>query len=82
MVFEGSGCGGCGGSGYIGRHALFEILPVTEAIRSLIASGATADTIYAKAVDEGMCNLFVSGIQALQSGVTTVSEIVRVVSRN
>jgi type IV pilus assembly protein PilB len=81
VAFEGRGCGGCGGSGYKGRHALFEILPVTEEIRSLIANGAPADTIYAKATEEGMTNLLTSGTEAVKKGITTISEIIRVVHR-
>jgi type IV pilus assembly protein PilB len=81
VAFEGRGCGGCGGSGYKGRHALFEILPVSEEIRSLIANGAPADTIYAKATEEGMTNLLTSGTEAVKKGITTISEIIRVVHR-
>jgi type II secretory ATPase GspE/PulE/Tfp pilus assembly ATPase PilB-like protein len=82
LVFEGSGCGGCGGSGYKGRHALFELLPVTEDIRALIADGAPADTVYSKAIEEGMTSLYASGLRAIEKGMTTVSEIIRVVHRN
>jgi type II secretory ATPase GspE/PulE/Tfp pilus assembly ATPase PilB-like protein len=82
VVFEGGGCGGCGGSGYKGRHALFELLPVTEEIRALIAEGAPADTVYSRAMEAGMTNLYVSGLQAIKRGITTVSEIIRVVHRN
>ncbi len=82
VVFEGGGCGGCGGSGFKGRHALFEVLLVTEEIRALIAQGAAADTVYTKAMEQGMTNLYVSGIQSIIKGITTVSEIIRVVHRN
>jgi type II secretory ATPase GspE/PulE/Tfp pilus assembly ATPase PilB-like protein len=80
-VYTGSGCSACGGSGYSGRHALFEILEVTEPIRDIISNGASSDAIYAMARKEKMKTLFESGQQAIRSGITTVEEIIRVVVR-
>ncbi|MCP4605008.1 MAG: type II/IV secretion system protein [Proteobacteria bacterium] len=81
-VFEGKGCAGCDGSGYNGRHALYEILEVTEGIRTLVAEGASADAIYNKSSEEGMTNLLDSGIEAVKKGTTTPDEIARVVARD
>ncbi|MDJ0763533.1 MAG: GspE/PulE family protein [Myxococcota bacterium] len=80
IVFEGRGCAGCDGSGYKGRHALFEILAVTETIRTLVGKGASADEIYARARKEGMTNLLDSSIVALKKGITTPDEVLRVIA--
>ncbi len=78
-AFEGLGCAGCDGTGYKGRYALFEILEVTEPIRSLVAKEASADAIYGEARSGGMLGLFESGIVAIKEGVTSPQEVLRVV---
>jgi type II secretory ATPase GspE/PulE/Tfp pilus assembly ATPase PilB-like protein len=78
-VMEGSGCSDCGGSGFKGRYALFEILEVTESIRVLVSGGASVDAIYAEARRQGMTTLFEQGIRALRAGETTPNEMRRVV---
>jgi type II secretory ATPase GspE/PulE/Tfp pilus assembly ATPase PilB-like protein len=81
-VFDGSGCEACGGSGYQGRHALFEILEVTEPIRELVSKGASSDAIYSKARAEGMKSLYESGLEAVMKGTTSPDEVGRVVMRD
>ena len=78
-VFDAEGCSDCQGSGFKGRHALFEILEVTEPIRELVAGGASSGTVYAKARETGMRSLFDSGIAAMKNGHTSPSEVLRVV---
>ncbi|MCP4677158.1 MAG: type II/IV secretion system protein [Deltaproteobacteria bacterium] len=80
-IYEGKGCAGCDGTGYRDRHALYEILEVTESIRSLVGEGVSADTIYNTARKEGMSNLFDAGIEAIGKGITTPEEVIRVVFR-
>jgi type II secretory ATPase GspE/PulE/Tfp pilus assembly ATPase PilB-like protein len=79
-VFEGAGCADCGGAGFKGRVALFEILEVNEAIRNLVAKEASADAIYTEARAQGMTTLFEQGIDALQRGETSPDEMRRVVA--
>ena len=64
-VLDADGCSDCGGSGFKGRYALFEILEMTEPIRDLLGKGASSDAIYAEAKKQGMTTLFEQGIAAL-----------------
>ena len=80
-VYESAGCSGCQGTGFQGRYALFEFLEVTETVRSLIAEGASADAVYARAKADGMLSLYEMGIEAVKSGITTPNEIARSVVR-
>jgi type II secretory ATPase GspE/PulE/Tfp pilus assembly ATPase PilB-like protein len=79
QVFDADGCSECGGTGFKGRLALFEILEVTEPIRALVSAGASPDAIYAEAREQGMRTLFESGIEAVMKGVTPPNEVLRVV---
>jgi type IV pilus assembly protein PilB len=74
--FHGKGCPTCSSSGYKGRVALYEVMPVGEGIRELILQGGTADEIKRKAIELGMRTLRVSGLQKVRDGLTTVEEVV------
>ena len=54
MLMEGTGCNFCGGTGFLGRTGVFEVLAVTGAIRKLVAAGASGQEIRAQAISEGM----------------------------
>src|SRR5262245_40122593 len=77
-VFEGRGCEDCANTGYRGRSGIFELLPVNETIRQLILKRSSADVIKDAAVKLGMRTLRDDGWQKVRTGVTTVSEVVRV----
>lgn len=66
--------------GYSGRVGIHEVLKVTPSIKELIISGATADAIQEQAVKEGMLTMFEDGIYKAALGVTTIEEVMRVVS--
>ncbi|MDX6505543.1 MAG: type pilus assembly protein PilB [Gaiellaceae bacterium] len=70
------GCGRCGGTGYSGRVALYEVLPVTAAIRRLV--GASTDEILDAAVQDGMTTLRQDGLRLCLEGVSSLDEIRRV----
>jgi type IV pilus assembly protein PilB len=76
--FHGIGCPDCGGSGYRGRVALYEVMPCYEEIRELILSGGSASDIKKTAISLGMKTLRQSGITKMQEGVTTIEELMRV----
>ena len=75
--YKGKGCPNCNDTGYRGRVALYEVMPVGEDIRELILEGASAIEIRKKAVAGGMKTLRMSGLIKLKEGVTTVDEILR-----
>jgi general secretion pathway protein E len=78
MLHRGKGCSACSGTGYRGRTGIYEILPVSEAIRQLIMKKADSTTIGRKAVEEGMRSLREDGARKVIAGITTLEEVVRV----
>jgi type IV pilus assembly protein PilB len=72
------GCARCGGSGYKGRIGLYEVMLVSDDIRTLAVSRAPADKIARVAVDEGMMRLREDGLEKVRRGLTSVAEIARV----
>ena len=77
-VFKGSGCATCGGTGYKGRIALYEVMPFTESVKELVLNGASSAEIKRAAIREGMKTLRMSGVTKVGEGVTTIEEILRV----
>lgn len=78
VLYRGTGCERCGGSGYRGRIGLYELLVMSDAIRHHIASGADANIIRDQAISEGMKTLRQDALEKLASGLTTPEEVVRV----
>ena len=76
-IVKGRGCEKCTNSGYKGRLGLFEVMDITEDMRELILSGATAVELRRKAIEEGMITLRQSGLQKIREGLTTIDEVVR-----
>ncbi|MHC4385204.1 MAG: type IV-A pilus assembly ATPase PilB [Planctomycetota bacterium] len=76
-LFKGRGCGNCNNTGYRGRVGLFEVMEISEEVRELILSGASAMELRRKSVEEGMITLRVSGLHQIRAGQTTVEEVVR-----
>jgi general secretion pathway protein E len=77
-VREGAGCHECRSTGYLGRTAIFEILPVDESIKEKVLAAADAPEIKRTAVEHGMRTLRQSALRKLADGVTTFEEVVRV----
>ena len=75
VVYRGKGCDHCVQTGYKGRVALYEVMPIKGAMRDLILQGATSDEIKAKAIADGMKTLRMSGLEKVSEGVTTLQEI-------
>lgn len=72
-----AGCHHCY-HGYHGRLALFELLPITPALRQSIASGASPTELMRHARATGMKTLFENGCLAVEQGLTTQEELLRV----
>lgn len=77
-LYEAGGCDECGGIGYKGRTAIYEIMPISPRIRSNIHSRITADELRDIAVEEGMRTLYLAAADDVISGVTTLTEMVKV----
>ncbi len=72
---RGKGCEVCSNTGYKGRVALYEVMPIKEEMRDLILQGATADEIKKKAISLGMKTLRMSGLSKVAEGMTTLDEV-------
>jgi type IV pilus assembly protein PilB len=79
-VFEPGGCTRCRDTGYRGRVGLFEVMAISEEIRSLIVRRATAGEIRRVAIEQGMRPLIDDGLDKVRAGETTLAEIARVTS--
>jgi type IV pilus assembly protein PilB len=77
-AFKGNGCATCGGSGYKGRIALYEVMPFTDTLKELVLTGASAAELKRAAIKDGMKSLRMSGITKVGEGVSTIEEIMRV----
>ncbi|MBI3610950.1 MAG: type IV-A pilus assembly ATPase PilB [Nitrospirae bacterium] len=73
---KGKGCSTCNDTGYKGRVALYEVMPIGEEVRELILQGASADEIKKRAIGTGMKTLRMSGLAKVQEGLTTLEEVV------
>lgn len=73
----GRGCDLCHHTGYKGRMGIFEILLVSDAMRSAVHRGASTGELHALAVAEGMRPLRQAGLEAVLAGKTTLEEVLR-----
>lgn len=72
------GCKACNGTGYTGRSAILEILPVTEPIKKLVLEKSDAGKIAAAAIEQGMVPMRDDGLRKAVAGLTTLEEVLRV----
>ena len=77
-AYEAVGCRRCGGTGYKGRIGLYETMPITDEIRSLVLQRASAAEVAEVAVAQGMRRLRDDGLDKVKQGATTIEEVVRV----
>jgi type IV pilus assembly protein PilB len=73
----GRGCQICNDTGYKGRKGIFELLIVSEAIRTLINERAPTVVVRQKAVELGMITLREDGLRSIFEGDTTIEEVVK-----
>jgi type IV pilus assembly protein PilB len=78
-IYRPIGCSACAKTGYRGRLALHEVMPVTEEIERLAVERASAVQIMHVAKEQGMATLRDDGMLKVLGGVTTLEEILRVV---
>jgi type IV pilus assembly protein PilB len=74
---RGRGCAACGGTGYLGRTGVYEMLPITAALRKVLLSTPTTAAIDAAAREHGMTTLRASALAAAHRGETTYEEVLR-----
>jgi type IV pilus assembly protein PilB len=79
-LYRGRGCARCRNTGFAGRIALFELLPLTAEIRGLVVTDGSGEQIQKHALDSGMITLRRSGLRKVAQGLTTVDEVLAVVA--
>src|SRR5581483_832823 len=77
-TYRGRGCNNCGGTGYRGRLAVYEVMVMREELKELILKGASAMELKREAVKLGMSTLRMSALQKVREGLTTIDETIRV----
>ncbi len=77
IVYKGKGCSNCNQTGYKGRIGLYEVMPISPTLRSLILKGASSDEVARQAKEEGMKTLRDDGIEKIKKGITTIEELMR-----
>lgn len=77
QTWQGAGCPQCAHTGYKGRIALTEIMPISQEIAAMITRRAPTQDIRRQAITEGMRTLREDGVQKLMDGITSPSEVMR-----
>jgi type IV pilus assembly protein PilB len=78
VCYKGKGCTNCSDTGYKGRIAIYEVMPIGDEIKELILEGASSTEIKKTAVKLGMKTLRMSGLTKLKEGLTSIEEVMRV----
>ena len=76
-IYKGKGCTNCNQTGYKGRIRLYEVMPISPDIRTMILKGGSSDEIAEQAEKDGMITLRDDGIEKVKEGVTTIEELMR-----
>ncbi len=75
MLYRAHGCTQCK-RGYKGRVGVFEVMPVTEAVSSLVVQGGNSYQLADQAADDGVINLRQSGIFKIKAGLASLEELI------
>ena len=79
--YKGRGCTACGGSGYLGRQGIFELLEMNSTIREMAFNQTPVEQIRRQAIMAGMLTLKDDGIRKAKAGMTTLDEVMRITVR-
>jgi len=79
-AYRSVGCSACSQTGYRGRLALAELMPMTEEVERMIIEGGSVEDIHRLAVSQGMVALRQAGLRKAIDGETTLEEVLRVVA--
>src|SRR5262249_33144062 len=82
MIYQAIGCKACNGTGVVGRTAIFEMVPITEELRTLINDRASDPELRACARRDGARALFKDGSQKVIAGTIALEELRRVGERD
>jgi type II secretory ATPase GspE/PulE/Tfp pilus assembly ATPase PilB-like protein len=77
-TYSGKGCQSCGGTGYKGRTAIYELIHNSQELQDLVLKHPSKKDVWKLARSQGAHSLFEDGIQKINEGLTTVKELLRV----
>ncbi|MCX6432814.1 MAG: ATPase, T2SS/T4P/T4SS family [Actinobacteria bacterium] len=80
VFFDPVGCTSCAGTGYRGRLAMHEVMPMTEGIGKLAVRNASSEDVRREAIEQGMRTLRQDGWLKVAEGLTTIPEVLRVIA--
>ena len=78
QIAFGKGCEDCFDSGYSGRTAIYEFMPMDETMRTQVMEGATATQMKRGAIERGLITLRADGVEKIRARLTTPDEVLRV----
>jgi len=81
VLYRGAGCPECYQSGYKGRHGIYELMAIGTELRSQIAKKCETSVLRKLAQENGLLSLRDHGVHLVRSGITTLSEILRVTKK-
>jgi type IV pilus assembly protein PilB len=76
-TYHGAGCSECHNTGFYGRMGIYEVMPISAAIRELIVKGAPIQQLREQAAEEGVLSLRDTALRKLKEGITTIEEVLR-----
>jgi type IV pilus assembly protein PilB len=79
-AFKGVGCQDCNNTGLSGRTGIYEVMPITSEIESLILAQAGDSEIRKMAVEQGMFNLRMAAVDKMKAGIVSIEEVFSVTS--
>lgn len=79
-LYKGTGCKHCSNTGFKGRIAIYEVMPVNENVKELILKGASSTDLKKEAIKSGLSTLRKSALNKMKQGLTTVEEVLRITS--
>jgi type IV pilus assembly protein PilB len=79
-LFKGKGCDRCNGSGYVSRIGIFEVMTISDNISKLLMQNRSTSEIEYQAKQEGMVTMMQDGYLKALEGITTLEEVLRVIS--
>jgi len=77
VTYKGRGCSLCNDTGYKGRIGIYQVMPMFEAIREMVLSGANTAEIKQETMRLGVKTMRQSALTKLMEGVTTLEEVLR-----
>ncbi|HEY7903261.1 MAG TPA: type II secretion system ATPase GspE [Casimicrobiaceae bacterium] len=76
-LYHARGCANCANTGYTGRVSIIEMMPMTDAVRTMVMKHANAAELKSQAMKDGMLTMYEDGLRKAVAGTTTIEEVLR-----